>query len=87
MIRFIKTAALALPLCAIASLAQPALAAEAPTAAKGTAAAAQPGEAKASQPRKYCIRLTNDTGSRVRKQECRTKAEWEQLDIEVPSEK
>jgi uncharacterized protein (DUF2384 family) len=87
MIKFIKNAALGLPLCAIAALAQPALAAEGSAAVKGAAVSAEKAEAKASQPKKYCMRLTQDTGTRIAKRECRTRAEWEQLDIEVAAEK
>lgn len=87
MIRFIKSAAFCLPLFAVAALAQPAIAADASAVAKGAAVSAQKSEAKASQPKKYCLRLSQDTGTRIVRQECRTKAEWEQLDIELPSGK
>ena len=32
---------------------------------------------------KYCIRLEASTGSRMSKIECRTKAEWEELGVDV----
>jgi hypothetical protein len=87
MIRFIKTAALGLPLCAIAALAQPALAAETPAAGKGEVVSAEKADAKAAKPKKYCIKITQDTGTHVARQECRTRDEWERLDVELPAEK
>jgi len=33
---------------------------------------------------KYCIRLEASTGTRMSKIECRTKAEWEELGVDVP---
>lgn len=87
MIRFIKNASLGLPLCAIAALAQPALATDGSTSPKGPAVSVEKAEAKASKPKKYCVKFTGDTGSRVVRQECRTRAEWEQLDVQLPAEK
>ena len=87
MIRFIKSAALGLPLCAIAALAQPALAAEGRGAAKDAAVSAGKADAKASKPKKYCLRFEETTGTHIAKQECKTRAHWEQLEVELPSEK
>lgn len=87
MIRFIKSAALGLSLCAMPALAQPALTADGRGAAKDAAISAEKADAKASKPKKYCLRFEEATGSHLAKQECKTRAQWEQLDIQVPAEK
>jgi len=49
------------------------------------AAAADPaGNKTAAQDRtKYCIEIEASTGSRINKMECRTKAEWASLGVDV----
>jgi len=49
------------------------------------AAAADPAKNQtAAQDRtKYCIEVEASTGSRINKMECRTKAEWAQLGVDV----
>lgn len=32
---------------------------------------------------KYCFQFDSDTGSRIRKEECRTKKEWARLGVDV----
>jgi hypothetical protein len=36
-----------------------------------------------SPPRVYCIRFAQDTGSRINRQECRTKKQWAQKGVNV----
>ena len=59
-----------------------ALIAAAPAAAKGNSDSAT-GKSAASE-QKYCLEYERVTGSRVSKQECKTKAEWakERVDID-----
>ena len=33
--------------------------------------------------RKYCFKFDSDTGSRINRQECRTKKEWQRLGVNV----
>lgn len=49
------------------------------------AAAAEPASKRttARDQTKYCIEVEAMTGSRISKMECRTKAEWAQLGIDV----
>lgn len=37
----------------------------------------------ADQAKKYCIRFASDTGSRINRVECRTRAEWAKLGVDV----
>ena len=48
-------------------------------------AAAEPakGKAAARDQTKYCIEVEAITGSRISKMECRTKAEWARLGVDV----
>ena len=87
--KFVKTAALCLPACAMLALAQPVQAGEAANAAavKAADAVGQNAPKKAGREKKYCMRMTPDTGSRITTQACKTKAEWTTLDVEVPAEK
>ena len=52
-----------------------------------TAASAAPTtKPTAKSPRdakQYCLTFANDTGSRITRTECRTKKEWQELDIDV----
>jgi hypothetical protein len=87
--KFTKIAALGMSACAMLALAQPASAAEDPTAseAKATQAVGEKADAKKAGAKKYCMRVSMDTGTRIVKRECRTKAEWAEYDVEVPSER
>jgi hypothetical protein len=54
------------------------------TGAPATAAPKQaPKDQGQSGAAKYCLQYENDTGSRLRRQECRTKEEWQRLGIDV----
>ena len=76
MTKLLKIAAFAVPACAMLALAQPAGAAN----GAGTAAAVN---AKAPETKKVCIKVIPDTGSRMVRRMCKTKAEWadEGLDL------
>ena len=54
----------------------------APATAKGTDATPKAGKASASE-QKYCIEYEKMTGSRVSRQECRTKKEWAEEGVDV----
>lgn len=49
------------------------------------AAPAEParGKATAQDQTKYCIEVEATTGSRISKMECRTRADWAQLGVDV----
>jgi hypothetical protein len=53
----------------------------------GSSANAAPAQAPKDQgqPRaqKYCVQYENDTGSRLRRQECRTREEWQRLGVDI----
>jgi hypothetical protein len=87
--KFTKIAALGMSACAMLTLAQPVSAAEGPAASEANAAQAvgEKAEAKKAAAKKYCMRVALDTGTRIVKRECRTKAEWAEFDVEVPSER
>jgi len=48
-----------------------------------TAAPAFAGQSAAKDQTKYCMQVEASTGSRISKTECRTKAEWAQLGVDV----
>ena len=56
-------------------------------ASAGSAALAQQGPAgkgsKQAQTTRYCIQFENETGSRLRREECRTKKGWAQVGVDV----
>lgn len=87
--KFTKIAALGMSACAMMALAQPVSAAEGSLAseAKATQAIGEKADAKKADAKKYCLRVALDTGTRIVKRECRTKAEWAEHDVEVPSER
>ncbi len=87
--KFTKIAALGMSAFAMLALAQPAAAADEPaaSAAKSAEAASEKADAKKAGAKKYCMRVSQDTGTRLSKEQCRTKAEWAEYDVEVPSEK
>ncbi|HET7604790.1 MAG TPA: hypothetical protein VFK28_01800 [Sphingomicrobium sp.] len=49
-----------------------------------TAATAAP-DSKQAKPaeRQYCITFSGDTGSHLKRTECRTKSQWKQLGVDV----
>jgi hypothetical protein len=52
--------------------------------ALGAASAAEP--ARDSGAAKYCVRLDSEPSTRVRRTECRTKADWKRLGIDIDEE-
>ncbi len=54
----------------------------APAAAKTGSDSAKAGKAAASE-QKYCLEYEKVTGSRVSKQECRTKKEWSAEGVDI----
>lgn len=88
--KLLKTAALAAPAFAMLALAQPANANGGSAAAGAVAASA--GEANATQAapaaaKRYCVNITPETGTRMSRRVCRTKAEWADEGIEVGGKK
>ena len=53
------------------------------TAAPAAAADPAKNQTAAQDRTKYCIEVEASTGSRINKMECRTKAEWAQLGVDV----
>ena len=49
----------------------------------GAPAYAAPKQATRDQGQKICLQYENDTGSRLRRQECRTREEWQRLGIDI----
>jgi hypothetical protein len=90
MTKLLKIAALAVPACATLALAQPAFAAGgsagASTAAV-TAATSASGLAKAAQAKRICINVVPDTGSRMARRMCKTKAEWADEGVDLNAKK
>ncbi len=87
MTKFPKIAAFAVPAWALLALAQPAGAAEGATAAAAGAASAPSAATKASAPKEVCIKLVPDTGSRMARRMCKTKAEWAEEGIDFDGKK
>ncbi|HKP34715.1 MAG TPA: hypothetical protein VJT70_08055 [Sphingomicrobium sp.] len=52
-------------------------------AVPATGAAAVSPKAKAQEQPKYCFQYEQDTGSRISRMECKTKAEWARLGVDV----
>ena len=54
-------------------------------ASANAAAPKQADNKDTSKPRaqKYCVQYENNTGSRLRQQECRTKEEWARLGVDI----
>ena len=48
-----------------------------------TAAAAKPAKSAAADQKKYCVAYDGVVGSRVTKQECKTKAEWAKDRVDI----
>ena len=55
----------------------------APATAKAPADGPKAGKAAAAAEQKYCIEYEKMTGSRVSRQECRTKKEWAEEGVDV----
>jgi hypothetical protein len=54
------------------------------TATSATAAVDAGNKAKnASSAQKYCLQYEAETGTHLRRMDCRTKAEWKNLDVDV----
>ena len=90
MTKLLKIAAFAVPACAMLALAQPATAADGVTSAAtatATAGSAASGEAKPSGAKKYCINVIPDTGSRMARRTCKTKAEWADEGLDLTARK
>ena len=90
MTKVLKIAAFAVPTCAMLALAQPATAADGGTAATAAAAArvsTEAGQPRAARTKFYCIKVIPDTGSRMVRRFCKTKAEWLDQGIDVDAEK
>ena len=88
MTKLLKIAAFAVPACAVLALAQPATAADgASTAAAAGAGLAASVQAKAQDPKKVCINVIPDTGSRMTRRMCKTKAEWADEGVDLDAKK
>lgn len=89
MIKSVHIAALGLAAFGTAAMASPdsvgGTAGNSASAAAGvSAAAAAP---KAAQPKKYCANVIPDTGSRMSKRHCKTKAEWAEEGVDITAKK
>ena len=87
MTKLLKIAAFAFPLCGMLALAQPAGAANGAAAAAAGAASAAGVQTKASETKKVCINVIPDTGSRMGRRMCKTKAEWAEQGVELDARK
>ena len=89
MTKLLKNAAIGLSTVAALALAQPSIAADtagaSATAAAAVGAAAAKSQAKPAQPKKYCVNVIPDTGSRMARKSCRTKEEWAEEGVDVGS--
>ena len=83
MLKLLKIAAFAIPAFAMLSLAEPASAGEAATAA----ASAKSVQAKAPGTQKICINIIPDTGSRMARRTCKTRAEWAEEGLDLDARK
>ena len=54
----------------------------APASAKGNADSSKAGKAAVSE-QKYCVAYENMTGSRITRQECRTKRQWAEEGVDI----
>ena len=82
-----NTVALAAPAFALLALAQPVSAADGAAAAGPSAAEARGTAAAAAPAKKYCANITPDTGSRMSRKVCKTKAEWSEEGVELGAKK
>ena len=91
MTKFLKIAAFAVPACAMLSLTQPAGAADnstnAATTAAASAASVTSAQAKAPRSKTVCINMVPDTGTRMARRMCKTKAEWADQGVDLDARK
>lgn len=87
MTKLLKIAAFAVPACAMLALAQPAGAANGATVASASAASAAGAQTKASETKQVCIKVIPDTGSRMARRMCKTKAEWADEGVDLDARK
>ena len=87
MTKLLKIAAFAVPAFGILAIAQPARAVDAAGAAAAGAASAASAQTKASDTKKVCINVIPDTGSRMARRVCRTKAEWADQGVDLDARK
>ena len=88
MTKLLKIAAFAVPACAMLALAQPASAADgASAAAAAGAASAANAQARVRETKKVCINVIPDTGSRMARRMCKTKAEWADEGVDLDARK
>lgn len=87
--KLLNTAALAASALAMLALAQPASANDGAAGAAATASAAEAGSTAAARaaPKKYCANITPDTGTRMSRRVCKTKAEWSEEGVELGAKK
>ena len=90
MTKLLKIAAFALPACALLALSQPAPASDSSTAAAAAAISAGSSagaQAKAAQATRHCLNLVLETGSRMTRRVCKTKAEWADEGVDLDAKK
>ena len=85
MTKYLKIAAL--PACGMLALAQPAHSFDGTAAAAASAVSAAGTQAKAPETKKICINLIPETGSRMTRRMCKTKAEWADEGVDLDSRK
>ena len=85
----VKIAAIGLVLCTTPAMAAPSGSDTAAGNSVNTAAEVRSGNdgTKSATPRKYCADIVPDTGSRMPKRHCRTKAEWAEDGIDIEAGK
>jgi hypothetical protein len=84
-----KIAAVGLVLCTTPAMAAPSGSDTAVGNSASAAAEPQSGNlrTKSATPKKYCADVVPDTGSRMAKRHCRTKAEWAEDGIDIEAGK
>ena len=88
MTKLMTIAAFALPACAMLAFAGPAAAEAAVAAAAAASGLPAAGvQAKAQESRRVCINVVPDTGSRMARRICRTKAEWADQGVDLVAKK
>lgn len=83
----LQIAAIALPACAMLALAEPAAAEERANAAAASAAAVAAVRAKPPETKRVCMNVVLDTGSRLARRMCMTKAEWANEGVDLDARK
>ena len=87
MTKLLNLALFAVPACAMLAFAQPASAAEGAFAAAANAASPAAVQENASAAKRVCINVVPDTGSRMARRVCRTKAEWAEEGVDLGAKK